>query len=146
MCNVYSYMRISTSEERDLQKFTRQESALQRYARENDIEYLLEFREDKSGKNFTERKQWQKLESIVQPGDMIIFKDICRFTREAEQGYVKYMELLNKGVELIFIDNQTVASVYGGQHASAHVISRVFSVIFNRRTSLYASFIFLENP
>ena len=87
MCNVYSYMRISTSEERDLQKFIRQESALQRYARENDIEYLLEFREDKSGKNFTERKQWQKLESIVQPGDMIIFKDICRFTREAEQGY-----------------------------------------------------------
>ena len=28
MCNVYSYMRISTSEERDLQKFTRQESTL----------------------------------------------------------------------------------------------------------------------
>jgi Na+-transporting NADH:ubiquinone oxidoreductase subunit NqrE len=38
------------------------------------------------------------------------------------------------------------ASVYRGQHASTHVISRVFSVIFNRRTSLYASFIFLENP
>ncbi len=112
MCNVYSYMRISTSEERDLQKFTRQESALQRYAKENNIEYLLEFREDKSGKNFTERKQWQKLESIVQPGDMIIFKDICRFTREVEQGYVKYMELLNKGVELIFIDNQTVSTPY----------------------------------
>lgn len=112
MRNVYSYMRISTSEERDLQKFTRQESALQRYAKENDIEYLLEFREDKSGKNFTERKQWQKLESIVQPGDMIVFKDICRFTREAKVGYMKYMELLNKGVELIFIDNQTVSTPY----------------------------------
>ena len=57
-------MRISASEERDLQKFTRQESALQRYAKENDIEYPLEFREDKSGKNFTGRKQWQKLESM----------------------------------------------------------------------------------
>lgn len=86
LCIIYSYMRISTSEERDLQKFTRQESALQRYAKENDIEYLSEFREDKSGKNFTERKQWQKLESIVQPGDMIVFKDICRFAREAEVG------------------------------------------------------------
>lgn len=112
MCNVYSYMRISTEEERGLQKFTRQESALQKYAKENDIEYLLEFREDKSGKNFTDRKQWQKLESIVQPGDAIVFKDICRFTRQAEQGYVKYMELLNKGVELIFIDNQTVSTPY----------------------------------
>ncbi len=37
MCNVYSYMRISTSEERKLQKFTRQESALQRYAKENGL-------------------------------------------------------------------------------------------------------------
>ena len=90
MCNVYSYMRISTDEERGLQKFTRQESALQRYAKENNIEYLLEFKEDKSGKNFTDRKQWQKLESIVQAGDTIVFKDICRFTRQAEQGYEGY--------------------------------------------------------
>ena len=105
MSDVYSYMRMSTSEERDLQKFTCQENALQRCAKENDIEYLLEFREDKSGKDFTERKQWKKLESIVQPGDMIIFKDICRFMRGAEQGYVEYMELLDKGVEWIFIDD-----------------------------------------
>ena len=45
LCVMYIYTRISTSEERDLQKFTRQESALQRYAKENNIEYLLEFRE-----------------------------------------------------------------------------------------------------
>lgn len=43
---------------------------------------------------------------------MIVFKDICRFTREAEVGYMKYMELLNKGIELIFIDNQTVSTPY----------------------------------
>ena len=112
MGNIYSYMRISTEEERGLQKFTRQENALQRYAKENSIEYLLEFREDKSGKNFTDRKQWAKLESILQPGDTVVFKDICRFTRQAEQGYEKYMELLNKGIELIFIDNQTVSTPY----------------------------------
>lgn len=112
MCNVYSYMRISTEEERGLQKFTRQENALQKYARDNNIEYTLEFKEDKSGKNFTDRKEWKKLESIVQSGDTIVFKDICRFTRQAEQGYSKYMELLNKGVEMIFIDNQTVSTPY----------------------------------
>ena len=112
MCNAYSYMRISTEEERGLQKFTRQENALQKYAKENNIEYLLEFKEDKSGKNFTDRTQWQKLESIVQAGDTIVFKDICRFTRQTEEGYSKYMELLNKGVELVFIDNQTVSTSY----------------------------------
>ena len=112
MCNVYGYMRISTKEDKELQKFTRQETALERYAAENDIKYCLVFKEDKSGKNFSDREQWQKLESIVQSGDTIIFKDICRFTREAENGYNKYMELMNKGVELVFLDNQTVSTPY----------------------------------
>lgn len=105
-------MRISTKEERGLQKFTRQENALQRYAKEHNIEYLIEFREDKSGKNFTDRKEWNKLDNIVQSGDTIVFKDVCRFTREAEQGYEKYMQLLNKGIELIFIDNPTISTDY----------------------------------
>ena len=112
MSNIYSYMRISTEEERGLQKFTRQENALKKYAKENGIEYLLEFKEDKSGKNFEERKQWKKLESILQTGDTVVFKDICRFTRNAEQGYKKHMELLEKGIELIFLDNQTVSTPY----------------------------------
>lgn len=112
MCNVYSYMRISTEEERGLQKFTRQENALQKYAKEHNIEFLIDFKEDKSGKNFTDRKEWKKLENIVQSGDTIVFKDISRFTRRAEQGYEKYMKLLNKGIELIFIDNQTVSTPY----------------------------------
>lgn len=112
MCNTYSYMRISTSEERGLQKFTRQENALRKYADEHGLEYLLEFREDESGKNFTDRKQWQKLENIVHPGDTIVFKDVCRFTRQAKEGYTKYMQLLNRGIELIFIDNQTISTPY----------------------------------
>ena len=112
MCNYFSYKRISTKEEKGLQKFNRQENALTRYAKEHNIEYVAEFQEDKSGKNFTARKEWKKLESIVQAGDTIVFKDISRFTRQAEQGYTKYMELLNKGIELIFIDNQTVSTPY----------------------------------
>lgn len=112
MGNIYSYMRISTGEERGLQKFTRQENAIKKYSKDNGIEYLIDFKEDMSGKNFTDRKEWRKLESIVQPGDTIVFKDICRFTRNAEEGYEKYMHLFNKGVELIFIDNQTVSTPY----------------------------------
>lgn len=105
-------MRISTEEELKKQRYSRQESSLGKYAQENKIEFLLEFREDKSGKNFTDRKQWNKLEAIAQPGDTIVFKDISRFTREAEAGYQKYMELMNKGINLIFIDNPTVSTPY----------------------------------
>ena len=48
----------------------------------------------------------------MQPGDTVVFKDISRFTREAEAGYTKYMELMNKGVNLVFIDNPTISTDY----------------------------------
>ena len=113
MGNYYTYKRISTKEERELQSYNRQESALKKYAEENGIEYLLEFKEDESGKNFKDRKQWNNLEKLLQPGDTVVFKDISRFTREAEPGYKKNIQLLqDKKVDLIFLDNQTVSTPY----------------------------------
>ena len=112
MGNYFSYKRISTKEDRGLQKFNRQEAALKKYAKDNEIEFIADFKEDESGKSFDHRKEWGKLEKLVQSGDTIVFKDISRFTREAENGYEKYMELLNRGVELIFIDNQTISTPY----------------------------------
>lgn len=112
MGNHFSYERISTKEERQKQKYSRQDAALGRYASENNIEFIYQAKEDKSGKDFENRKEWLKIEKLVQPGDTIVFKDISRFTRNSDEGYQKYMELLNKGVELIFIDNPTVCTPY----------------------------------
>ena len=112
MNNFFSYKRISTKEERGLQKYNRQEAALSKYATDNGIEFVAEFQEDVSGKSFEGRKEWSRLEKLVQPGDTIVFKDISRFTREANNGYNKFMELLEKGIELVFIDNPTVSTAY----------------------------------
>lgn len=112
MDNYFTYKRISTKEERGLQKYNRQEAALKKYSEEHGIEYVAEFQEDESGKNFDNRKEWKRLEKLVQPGDTIVFKDISRFTREANNGYNKYMELLERGVELVFIDNPTISTDY----------------------------------
>ena len=112
MANYFSYKRISTKEERGLQKYNRQEKALQKYAEENNIEYVAEFEEDESGKNFEDRKQWNRLEKLLQSGDTVVFKDLSRFTRETDNGYKKYMELMEKGVNLIFLDNKTVCTDY----------------------------------
>lgn len=112
MENVFAYMRISTKEERAKQKYNRQEKSLERYAKEHHLEYLFQFKEDASGKSFQNRKEWKRLEKIIQPQDTIVFKDISRFTREAEAGYKKYMELMEKGIDLIFIDNPTVSTSY----------------------------------
>ena len=110
MGNYYSYMRISTDTER--QNFARQEKALKKYAEEQGIEYLIEFAEEKSAKNFTGRKQFNKLDKLLQSGDTVVFKDLSRFTREAENGYIKYMEWLARGVNIVFLDNPTISSDY----------------------------------
>lgn len=113
MCKTLAYMRISTKEERGKQKFTRQEQAIDRWCKENNVEITERriYKDDASGKSF-DRKAWKELESDIQPGDTIVFKDICRFTREYENGYSKYMELLNKGINLVFIDNPTISTDY----------------------------------
>ena len=108
----FSYMRISTKEERQKQKYARQQKALEQYAKENNIIYSVSYMEDESGKSFENRKEWLKLEALAREGDTIVFKDISRFTREALNGYDKYMSLMKKGIELVFIDNPTVSTAY----------------------------------
>ncbi len=110
MGNYYSYKRISTDSER--QNFNRQIKSLERYAADHKIEYLIEFTEEKSAKSFTDRPQFKKLDKIMQAGDTVVFKDLSRFTREAENGYKKYMEWLDRDISIVFIDNPTVSSDY----------------------------------
>lgn len=111
MSNIYSYMRISTKEGTDKQSFNRQEKSLKAYAENNKIEYLLQFKDDTTGSTFN-RTEWMKLEKLLQNDDTVIFKEISRFTRQAEEGYKKYMELMNKGINLVFIDNPTISTDY----------------------------------
>ncbi len=111
---TFFYMRISTKEERGLQRYSRQESALKKYAENHEVEYDEHnvYKEDRSGKNFTDRLEWKKLERNLHKADTVVFKDVSRFTREAENGYQKYIELLNNGINLVFLDNQTICSDY----------------------------------
>lgn len=113
MCKIVAYMRISTKEERGKQKFTRQEQSVIRWCKENDTEIPERriYKDDASGKSF-DRAAWKELEQDIQAGDTILFKDVCRFTRERDNGYKKYMDLLNKDIEMIFIDNPTLNTEY----------------------------------
>lgn len=113
MANTYFYMRISTKENSDKQSFKRQNKALEKYANDNNLKYNARtvFKDDISGSTF-DRTDWKELEECLQSGDTIVFKEISRFTRQAEEGYSKYMELMNKGINLIFLDNHTVSSDY----------------------------------
>lgn len=110
MGRYYSYMRISTDTER--QNYNRQIKALEKYAQDHNIKYHRQFQEAKSGKSFRNRDELIFLESILQAGDTVVFKDFFRFTREGENGYEKYMEWFNRGINMVFIDNPTVSTDY----------------------------------
>ena len=110
---TYFYMRISTKESTDKQSFQRQYKALETYAKNNNLKFDNRsiYKDDVTGSTF-EREDWKSLEDILQKGDTIVFKEISRFTRQAEKGFKKYMELMGRGINLVFLDNQTVSSDY----------------------------------
>ena len=110
MGRYYSYMRISTDTER--QNYGRQIKALEKYAQDHNIKYHRQFQEEKSGKSFENRDELAFLESILQAGDTVVFKDLFRFTRDGENGYEKYMEWFNRNINMVFIDNPTVNTDY----------------------------------
>ena len=58
------------------------------------------------------KQKFTRQEQAIQARDTILFKDVCRFTRERDNGYKRYMELLNKGIEMVFIDNPTMNTEY----------------------------------
>ena len=111
MGNYFGYERISTKEERGMQHFSRQDAALKKYAAKHKIDYVRIYGDDSSGKDFI-RREWIQLEKALHEGDTIVFKDLSRFTRQAEEGYRKYLDLIGKGITLVFIDNPTVCSDY----------------------------------
>ena len=113
MGNVYFYMRISTKENTDKQSYNRQYKSLCAYAKDNNLRFSDRYiyRDDITGSTFN-RTEWNELESNLKAGDTIVFKEISRFTRQAEQGYLKYMELMQNNINLVFLDNPTVSTDY----------------------------------
>lgn len=50
-----------------------------------------------------DRPAWSKLVKQLHSGDTIIFDEISRMSRNAEEGFKTYQELYNKGINLIFL-------------------------------------------
>ena len=50
-----------------------------------------------------DRPQWKRLRNKVQRGDVIVFDSVSRMSRNAEEGIRTYLELMDAGVDLVFI-------------------------------------------
>lgn len=49
------------------------------------------------------RPEWMRLMKMVKRGDTIVFDEVSRMSRNADEGIATYEELYNQGVELVFL-------------------------------------------
>jgi len=93
MKKIYGYCRISNSK----QSILRQVENISKY--EAKAEIITETFTGTTSK----RPNWLKVKNKLKAGDIIIFDSVSRMSRNAEEGEKEYFELLEKGVQLIFL-------------------------------------------
>lgn len=90
---IYLYCRISTKK----QSITRQiENLKEAYPEGKIIEEVW------TGTTL-QRPKFERLLKQVKPGDLIVFDEISRMSRDSEEGFQLYEDLFNKGIELEFL-------------------------------------------
>ena len=55
-----------------------------------------------------DRPEWNKLYKCLHEGDTVVFDEVSRMSRNAEEGYALYRELYDKGVTLVFLKESTL--------------------------------------
>lgn len=91
---IYGYARISTSK----QNIDRQIRNIK-----NEYPTAIIYQEVFTGTKTLSRKKWQQLLKIVRTGDTIVFDSVSRMSRDADSGIQLYLELFDKGINLVFI-------------------------------------------
>ena len=91
---IYGYCRISTKQ----QSIERQiRNIKQVYPNCTIVQEVY------TGTKIYGRKELDKLLKIVKTGDTIVFDSVSRMSRNAQEGFVLYEELYNKGITLVFL-------------------------------------------
>jgi len=109
---IYGYVRVSTLE----QNKERQIKNIQ-----NDYPEAVIFTEEYTGKTM-DRPVWSKLYPKLKKGDVIVFDEVSRMSRNAEEGFKTYQELFEKGINLIFLKEPYLnTDVFSGQIQRATV-------------------------
>lgn len=55
-----------------------------------------------------DRPAWTKLYKQLHEGDILVFDEVSRMSRNAEEGYALYRDLYDKGVNLVFLKESTL--------------------------------------
>lgn len=96
-----------------------------------------------TGTKLDGRKEFEKLLKIIKKGDIIVFDEVSRMSRNSEEGCNLYEELFNKGVDLIFLkethintdvyrkalENQIKIKLDTGNKASDELINTIIDAL-----------------
>lgn len=93
MGKVYGYARVSTAK----QSIERQIRNIQ-----DDHPEAIIIQDAYTGTTM-QRPNWERLYKRLNKGDMVIFDEVSRMSRDATEGFAVYEELYNKGVSLRFL-------------------------------------------
>lgn len=96
---VYGYCRISTK----TQNIERQERNIKAA-----FDDAIISREAFTGTKVQGRIELEKILNTVKPGDTIVFDEISRMSRNAEEGMSLYLDLYEKGVNLVFLKERHI--------------------------------------
>ena len=93
MCKIYGYCRVSTMKQ-----------SIERQIRNIKEQYkdAVIVTDEYTGTKL-DRPGWTKLYKQLKPGDTVVFDQVSRMSRDAEEGFRVYEELYNLGVNLIFL-------------------------------------------
>jgi len=98
MC-TYGYARVSSAQ----QKTQRQIDNIKSF----DADAII-YEERQSGKDIENRAVFKKLLNKVKPGDTIIFDEVSRMSRNADEGFSMYMKLMDEGISLVFLKERHI--------------------------------------
>lgn len=105
---LYGYARISTPK----QSLDRQINNLKKYAAELKKDIII-VSEIYTGTKTDERAKYQRLKKELKEGDTLVFDSVSRMSRNADEGIKEYFDLMNSGIDLVFIKERYIdTSVY----------------------------------
>lgn len=100
---IYGYVRVSTLEQNE-------ERQIKNIKKKYPDAIILS--DEFTGKTM-DRPIWNKLYPKLKKGDVLVFDEVSRMSRNAEEGFETYQRLYEKGVELIFLKEPHInSSVY----------------------------------
>ena len=106
---IYGYARVSSRE----QNLDRQITALL----DAGVEERNIFKEKKSGKNFQDREEYQKLLNILNVGDTVILTELDRLGRNMQEIEKEYQRLVvGRGCHLKFIKEDFLSTTSSGDN------------------------------